>query len=175
MRRGGFTLLEVLLAVFVLAIGMGSLIEMVSQNLRELSRANERTGAMRLAEQRVRELAAETSLGQIPPLGTTDGVFEEPYEDMLWELRVEAWAIPLEEDTPERRATSSIFGSPQPGGNPQQGSLRRLVLRVYRDGEDPDSAEPFVLLAVEPPQGGFQDLQPPGPGPGQGEVVEEER
>ena len=49
MRRSGFTLLEVLLAIFVLATSMGTLLALMSDNLRALSRATLDAEAMGLA------------------------------------------------------------------------------------------------------------------------------
>ena len=54
----GFTLIEVLAAVLIVCLVFGVLLESVTRNLRDLSRAREDAHAAQVAEDRVRELAA---------------------------------------------------------------------------------------------------------------------
>ena len=49
-RRAGFTLLEVMVAIFVFAVIMGALLTLVQENLARLGRARLETEAARLAE-----------------------------------------------------------------------------------------------------------------------------
>ena len=149
MRRQGFTLLEVVLAVFVLATTMGTLLAFMSDNLRALSRAELDAEAMGRAEERLREIAGDARFGDLPNLGVEEGVFEEPYDAMHWQLEVEVHPLALADPTPERLASSSLFA--RSGGAPDElePSVRRVVMRVFHEQEDAEDAKPLVLFLVE--------------------------
>ncbi len=150
MRRSGFTLLEVLLAVFVLATAMGTLLALMSDNLRALSRATLDAEAMGRAEERLREIAGQARQGELPQLGVEQGVFEEPYDAMHWELEVEVHPLALTDPTAERLATSSLFTLAGGTGNEPKPSVRRVVMRVFHELQEPEDAQPLVLFLVEP-------------------------
>lgn len=90
----GFTLLEVLVALAVLATAFTALLGLHLQSLRTLSREDGFSRALLLAE----TLAAETELEGWPELGTTQGDFEEQFPgeatNFTWERRVEEWMLP---------------------------------------------------------------------------------
>lgn len=162
--RRGFTLLEVLLAVFVLATVMGVLLSFMTQNLRALTLSQERLAAGRLAEERLRELIAEIETDLVPEPGTNDGGFDEPWEDMRWELDVEPWTVPVDLDPAAAARASTIFAAPGAPPSAPQPSVLRIVLRVFHREDDPETSSPFVYFAVEPPssQPGPGALQPTG-------------
>ena len=164
MRRHGFTLLEVLLAVFVLATTMGTLLAFMSDNLRSLSRAHLDAEAMGRAEERLREIAGQARLGELPKLGVEQGVFEEPYDAMHWELEVALHPLALAEPSEERIATSSIFALAGGAQDAPQPSVLRVVMRVFHEQDGPEDAQPLVLFLVEPtlePSG--REAQAPAP------------
>ena len=146
-RRGGFTLLEVLLAVFVLAAFVGTLLMLLTDNLRALGRARARAEIMTVAGEHM-ESILET--GGALEDGISDGSFEEPNEDLLWELEVVPYPLPLANATPEAIQSSSLFAEPTTNPADPQPSVRRVVLRVFREGADPDEAVPFVVFVVAP-------------------------
>lgn len=59
--RGGFTLLEVLVALAILAIAVTLVVQLFSANLRAVSRSGDMTAAAAKADIRLREVLAELS------------------------------------------------------------------------------------------------------------------
>ena len=153
MRRRGFTLLEVLLAVFMLALVMGGLLSYLTANLAALGHARNDGRAMQLASTLARDLVESAALGDAPDLGRTEGTFEEPDDDMMWELEVEPYPLPLRDPTPEQLASSSLFTPISTSPADPQPSVRRLVLRVYYQDADPEDSKPIVIFAVDPGRG----------------------
>ncbi len=149
-RRAGFTLLEVLLAVFVLAIVMGGLSVSLTQNLQAIGRARLRADAMQLAEARIRELSETARAGELPAFGTSEGEFEAPYDQMRWQLTVEPHPVPLQDPSPEAQESSSIFALVSSAPGAQQPSVSWIVLRVFHEDGVPENAEPFVVFVVDP-------------------------
>ncbi len=101
-RRGGFTLLEVMVAVFVFAIIMGPLLTLVQQNLASLGRARLETDAALLAEERIREIQELAETDEFPEVGTDEGSFEPPHEMLRWVATVEPYSIELPQEKEER-------------------------------------------------------------------------
>lgn len=147
--RAGFTLIEVLLAVVVFAISFGTLLSFVTQNVGALAHTKTELEALALAEERIRQLTEDPAF--LPDPGRSDGVFEAPNDYMRWVLEVEPWSVPLPDADKELAATSTIFALPTTDPNAPRPSVRRVVLRVHHEDEDPMSAAPFVVFAVEPP------------------------
>ena len=77
MKRQGFTLLEVLLAVFMLALLMGPLLSFLTANLSALGRARADARAMLLASEQARELVEGAALGELPDLGHSDSQYQQ--------------------------------------------------------------------------------------------------
>lgn len=104
MRRvGGFSLLEVLVALAVLAVALLALVRAVSQSTAVAERLNERTLALIVAQ----NLVAEVRLREPwPALGLRDGRSE------MGRLRF-AWRV-------------GVSDTPQP-------ELRRIDVQVFRD------------------------------------------
>ncbi len=143
-RRGGFTLLEVMVAIFVFAIIMGTLLTLVQQNLASLGRARLETEAAHLAEERIRELQA-AAFDEFPDVGTDEGTFEPPNDGLRWVSTIELYSIELPVEKEELSGSSSVFalGDSEP-------SLRRVIVRVFpEDGED-ELMDPFVTFLVTP-------------------------
>jgi len=158
-RREGFTLLEVLLAVAVFGLVVGSLMEYLSQNVRSLSRAREEATAVRLAEARMRELLLDIDSGALPAFGETEGSFEEPDDDLRWILTVEPYEVlpPEGLDAKEVKrleerssvfAPAAIAGS---SGDEPTASISIATLRVFRGDEETPLSEPLSVFAVEMP------------------------
>lgn len=105
-RKNGFTLLEVMAALSILAVALVSILQASGQGLKltEASRFNSR--AVFLARQVLANAQADTTLAE----GILRGGFEEPMEDMAWERQVS----PLSE-----AASTGIY---------------RVVVRVYPAG-----------------------------------------
>jgi prepilin-type N-terminal cleavage/methylation domain-containing protein len=146
----GFTLIEVLLAVLLLGLVVGSLVVSVQQNLAALVGARAELERVRLAEAGLRDLEEAVAAGTAPQPGQTQGTFEPPDEGYAWLLAVEPYAVPLPADAVKDPPLSSVFTAPTnptPGVEP---SVMRVEYRVFPVDGTPDDGEPFVLLLVTP-------------------------
>lgn len=102
----GFTLLEVMIALAVLAVAAAGLIQTVSGNVRQSGALEERTIALWLAQNQITEMQV---LGQFPPTGrATERASMAGRE---WELVIET-------------------------GNTAHPGLRRVEVGVQRPGND---------------------------------------
>ena len=167
-HSAGFTLLEVLVAVFVFALVMGTLISLVAQNVRRTADARQELRATRLAEGKLREILFAAEKGELPDLGSNQGTFEGDDEDMAFEVDVEPYEIPLPRGAPKKVVDGSgIFA----GGG--KSALRRVKLKVYPAVGGPEQAAPFVAFVAEPnpaAEGATgQEGQQPGEQPGDGD------
>lgn len=153
-RRAGFTLLEVLIAVFVLGTVLGSLITLVTGNLSRLSDARRELREMGLAEERIREIEAEILAGDELRVGVNVGRFGAPNDDLVWQVIVEPFRIPIPPGIEGVVPASPLF---EIGDEPAGGELRRVEVRVFSAEDEPESAWPLVILVVEPPS---EDLVP---------------
>jgi general secretion pathway protein I len=90
----GFTLLEVMVALAVIATAFTALLSLHVENLRTLGREEAYSRALLLAE----TLAAESELEGWPGLGTSEGDFEAetPGEatGFAWRREVREWMLP---------------------------------------------------------------------------------
>ncbi len=159
-RAEGFTLIEVLAALLIVSLVFGLLLESGPTNLANIGRARLEARSMELAEQRARELEIQIASGELIEDGETEGVYEEPDEDLRWHTSVSARTLDQPADYPKEEPPSPLFalaGSPPPPpavpGEPPA-PLRLVEVRVYGIDADPDSVDPFVLLATAPPDAG---------------------
>jgi len=89
--RGGFTLLEVLIAFAILAVAVVSLIQLTSQGLRLLKVSGDHQQAVQLADRLARDVQVD------PDEVKTDGSIETGEEgDFVWERRISRVALPEE-------------------------------------------------------------------------------
>jgi len=166
--RHGFTLIEVLLAVMIVSLVFGLLLEAVTRNLADLHRAREGARAAQLAADRVRDLKEQILGGQKVEDGVTEGTFEQPDDDLRWQISIAAQTLPLPPDYKGELSPSPIFAAPNeptvaqnPGEDPP---LRLVQVRVYAQNEDPQSVDPFVILLTAPASGA-PNAQQPGTNP----------
>src|SRR5690349_5018635 len=85
MRQGGFILLDVLLALAVLAIALPALLGLANRDIELVGHARALTTATRLAEEKLFEIEAEG----FPPIGRQTGDFQGPSQDMASEQRID--------------------------------------------------------------------------------------
>jgi general secretion pathway protein I len=91
--RGGFTLIEVMVALAVVAIALLALLGLHHQTLQSVVRASDMTKAALLAQ----EVMTRTETGPFPDVGVSRGNFEGyypgHYANFRWERRVEPSAV----------------------------------------------------------------------------------
>ncbi len=92
-RQHGFTLIEVMVSLAVIAIALVGLLGLQHQTLQSVVRANEMSKAALLAQ----DLMTQAETGPFPPLGTTSGNFESmfprQFPNFRWEQSVEPSAV----------------------------------------------------------------------------------
>jgi len=93
-RQSGFTLLEVMVALAVIATAFTALLGLHVRNLETMARENAFSRSLLLAE----TLAAEAELEGYPDLGTTQGDFASKLSGeaagFTWERQVREWMLP---------------------------------------------------------------------------------
>jgi type II secretion system protein I len=89
----GFTLIEVMVSLAVIAIALMGLLGLQHSALESVVRASDMTKAALLAQ----EMMTQTEIGQFPNVGVTTGNFENlhprRYPTFRWERRVEPSAV----------------------------------------------------------------------------------
>jgi prepilin-type N-terminal cleavage/methylation domain-containing protein len=154
MRRAqGFTLLEVMIAVFVFATVIGGLVSLVSANLSRLGEARRELDRMERAERLLREVETEARLGVPPELGTTGELFEPPDHDLRWEREVTAFALPVPEELAGGAIPYKVFATPSPAeaADPNAAMLRLVRVWVFPDDAERDDFDPFELIVAPAP------------------------
>lgn len=116
-RCGGFTLLEVLIALMVLALAMGSIIKAASEYTGNQARLRDRTMAMWVARD---VLVQHQVKGEWPGVGETKGTLDMGRQEWRWLARtsqteeprlrrLDVEVMPLESDREEPLAVLSGF------------------------------------------------------------------
>ncbi len=109
--EGGFTLLEVMLAISVLGVALVVYIELITISLRSIQKASNFTKATFLARTKMEELNMENDL----PESAASGYFED-YPDYSW--KVEITPIEIDRGSPVKpEPTGSPFGEEEPAVN----------------------------------------------------------
>jgi general secretion pathway protein I len=92
-QPAGFTLIEVMVALAVVAIALVGLLGLQHQTLQSVVRASDMTKAALLAQ----ELMTQTEGGPFPPIAVTTGTFDNlhprQYPNFRWQKSVEASAV----------------------------------------------------------------------------------
>jgi type II secretory pathway pseudopilin PulG len=143
-------LIEVLLAVVLLGLVVGSLVVSVQQNLAALVGAREELERLRLAELELRELEAQVAAGTPPTPGRSRGSFDPPDDGYAWELVVEPWAVPLPQALLNYPPLSSVFATARDPATGFEPSVQRVELRVFPVDGAAEEVDPFVTLLVTP-------------------------
>jgi len=146
---GGFTLLEVMVATFVLAVVLTGVIQIVTQTIASLSRARLDVEAADFAQEQMRGVALAAKQGTLPEVGTSEGSFEGD-DDLRFELKVEAYDVPVNAKDRELARRSSVFGATE-ASDPSAGpDVRVVTLRVYRRSEGIEDSLPLTMLVTRP-------------------------
>lgn len=133
-NKAGFTLLEVLVALGILAVSITAILQMFGTAMVTSSRAESITVGTMLARQKMAEqmikLEKDALEGKFP--GTdeeSDGSFDEPYDKYRWHVKVRKVEVPLPPQS-EQGAQAQLMQmiSKQIGDN-----LREIKLDVTWD------------------------------------------
>jgi len=90
MRRGGFVLLEAVVALAILGVASIVLLQVRAQQIRVATQARELLTAQALAEDRISALRIlDYQLLADPPDSLMEGVFPPPFEEFSWTAQVE--------------------------------------------------------------------------------------
>ena len=88
--RGGFTLIEVMVAMAILGLGLTAVLEVISTGTALGHDVHRTTEALVLARWKVGQLQIEG----FPPLGEREGSFDEPFDGYQWRTE----ALPTAEE-----------------------------------------------------------------------------
>jgi general secretion pathway protein I len=128
-RKSGFTLLEVMIALAVVAIALLALLSLHHQDLQSVIWAQDMSHAAMLAQ----TVMTQTELAPFPQLGTTSGdfrsMYREQYPNFRWQKVVQASGM-----FPDvRKVTVSVLYGP--------GFHRRFDLVEYLHGSLPEGQQ----------------------------------
>lgn len=160
-RHEGFTFLEVMVAVLVLMILMVPLIGAVQQNVARLAETRLELATLRLAEERLRQIADDARDGTLPETGRDEGTFEPPSDFYRWVLNVEPFTIELPAEFEEAAGSSTLFMRPDTDPEALQPSVLRVALQVLDEEQEEEDVDPLVIFVVEPADP--EDLPEPPP------------
>lgn len=119
-RRKGFTLLEVMIAMAILAVALVAVYQSQSQSLLMASDSRFLTTASLLAQSRMAEIA----MMDVPRANAADGDFGEDFPDFRWQMEVgNVEEIPL-----LRRITLTVTHTRMTARNSYRLTLYKVVL-----------------------------------------------
>lgn len=150
----GFTLIEVLAAVLIVCLVFGLLLESVTHNLADLSRARLEARAAQVAQDHLKDIQMSLEAGEKLEDGTREEACDDPNNDLLCQTIVVEEKLALPADYPGDLSPSPLFHAPNepqraPGAG-QEPPLRMILVRAYPPETDPNTVDPFVALVVAP-------------------------
>jgi general secretion pathway protein I len=93
-RHRGFTLIEVLVALVIVAVGMAALMGALSSSARTVTYMQDKTFAEWVALNKIATMRVGLQQGQIPPVGTTNGDVDFANRSWHWRQDVVASQVP---------------------------------------------------------------------------------
>jgi general secretion pathway protein I len=93
-RSGGFTLLEVMIALAIVAIALVSLLGLANRSIAVQDRLQRLTRATLLAQEKMTEIEL-ASAAKTLAFDPAEGVFAEPFSDFRWRLSFAETPIPV--------------------------------------------------------------------------------
>ncbi len=98
LETAGFTLIEIMVAVSILAISMTVLVSFSGNSMIRSGRAEALTIGTMLAREKMAEIEIEIARGvekgEFPEDKSESGEFEEPFEDYRWEMEIRRVELP---------------------------------------------------------------------------------
>jgi general secretion pathway protein I len=89
----GFTLIEVLVALVIVAVGMGAMLGALSSSASTVSYMRDKTFAEWVALNQIANTRLQLQQGQVPPVGTTNGDLDYAGRSWHWQQDVVATQI----------------------------------------------------------------------------------
>jgi prepilin-type N-terminal cleavage/methylation domain-containing protein len=148
----GFTLVEVLVALFVFGLVFGLLQETVSESLKKMADARDEITAGERGQQTLRDFGERIARGE--NVANEEGDYEEPdgSRRFRYSVTIAPYQMALPADVKVNGPPlSSIFAAPNANGAPAASRVRRIVVRVFRKELGPESALPLVSFIREKP------------------------
>jgi general secretion pathway protein I len=93
-RQGGFTLIEVLVALVIVAVGMGVLMSALTSSAKSVVYLQDRTFAEWVALNQIALLRLQLQQGQLPPQTATNGDIDYAGRTWHWRQDVKASEVP---------------------------------------------------------------------------------
>lgn len=97
-RSYAFTLLEVMVAIAILAMSMTAIIGLTGSSMMKSARAEKLAVATMLARQKMTEVEIELqkgmAKGEFPEDKSEDGKFDDPFEDYTWKFELKKVELP---------------------------------------------------------------------------------
>lgn len=122
LNRAGFTILEVLVAIFIISFGLLALIRALSGGLMGSKKSHDVTVATLLAQGKMEE----TRAAGYPDTGTTDDTFAIPHDNFEWEMTVDSTGT-----TNLREISLSVYWPAANGSWGDRSKQRCLQIRTY--------------------------------------------
>ena len=94
LRGGGFTLIEVLVALVIVAVGMSALMGALSSSARTVTYMQDKTFAEWVALNKITNVRIGLQQGQLPPTGTTNGDIDLVNRSWHWRQDVVTSQVP---------------------------------------------------------------------------------
>jgi len=93
LRRSGFTLLEIMIALAIVSIAMISLLSLANRSIGVHDRLQRITSATLLAQHKMAETEVHSRNGNLGS-AETEGVFDIPYSDYRWRITFAETPLP---------------------------------------------------------------------------------
>jgi general secretion pathway protein I len=92
-EHGGFTLIEVLVALVIVAVGMSALMGALSSSARSVTYMQDKTFSEWVALNQIANLRLQLTQGQVPPTGNTNGDIDFAGRSWHWRQEVVATQV----------------------------------------------------------------------------------
>lgn len=141
-NQKGFSLLEILIAVAILATSLVSLMSAQGASFLSSERGESLTEATFLARDKMAEiqieLAADLEKNKFPDEGVEkEGTFDEPFEDYRWDYAIKKVEIPMVEGAGGEEGKNAMVGNYMKNITDQiSKSVREIKLTIYWGSKD---------------------------------------
>jgi len=150
----GFTLIELLVAFLVFVLAISALVEPTSQTLRFMARTRTDLDAIQLAELKMSQILSAAAGGTLPEFGSEQGTLgsdEGGSGGYAFVVEVTPFPVPVPRGTPpDRIAGLGLFAAGGRGSGGPEPAVRRVELRVFPEGQQPEGALALVAFVTEP-------------------------